>query len=202
LTSENEIPAGISSEDFYDAREPLVPGRSCGTCSLCCKLPLIPELGKPAGTWCRHVQQGKGCTIFKDRPQMCRQFFCGWRLDPSLGPEWKPQQSRFILTINVRFGALLLLVDPGMPHAWKREPYYSALKAWAERAFPENKKIIAVLSGKSTVILPDREVELGYIMEDEEIVLVRQNAGYGQSTGYGVQRRLKSPAGAAAAATV
>jgi hypothetical protein len=77
-----------------------------------------------------------------------------------------------------------------MPHAWKREPYYSRLKGWAERAVPENKKIFAVLSGKATVILPDRDVELGQIMEDEEIVVVRQQ------TGYGVERRPKLPTNA------
>jgi hypothetical protein len=185
---ENQIPAGVSAEDFYDAGEPLVAGRSCGTCTLCCKLYAIPELEKPAGAWCVHIRQGTGCTIYKDRPDSCHKFFCGWRLDPNLGPEWKPEQSRFILTIDVHIGALILTVDPGTPDAWKKEPYYSRLKMWAERAFPENKKIFISVSRKITAVLPDRDVPLGLVTDDEEITLFKEGARYG------IDRRSKLPA--------
>ena len=40
----------------------VVPGRECGSCSLCCKVYNVPEIEKPAGKWCRHCTPGKGCT--------------------------------------------------------------------------------------------------------------------------------------------
>jgi hypothetical protein len=39
--------------------------RSCGTCSLCCKLPYVAELNKPINTWCPHARPGHGgCSIY------------------------------------------------------------------------------------------------------------------------------------------
>src|ERR1700730_953620 len=46
----------------------LAPGKACGTCMMCCKLPLIEELNKPIDRWCRHAVPGKGCGIYTDRP--------------------------------------------------------------------------------------------------------------------------------------
>ena len=46
----------------------LVPGRACGTCMMCCKVPYIKEFEKPAGVWCRHAVPGKGCGIYESRP--------------------------------------------------------------------------------------------------------------------------------------
>src|SRR5258708_27094970 len=42
-----------------DAR--VIPGRECGSCTLCCKVYNIPEIGKAAGKWCKHCTPGKGC---------------------------------------------------------------------------------------------------------------------------------------------
>lgn len=62
--------------------------RSCGACTLCCKLPVIdwptdppvgrPPLKKPANTWCTYCAQGQGCTIYPDRPLSCAAFQCLW----------------------------------------------------------------------------------------------------------------------------
>ena len=73
------------------AETSVVPGRSCGTCTLCCKVFPVPDLAKPAGKWCQHCQPGKGCRIHETRPEVCRKFFCGWMVSPGLGPEWKPE---------------------------------------------------------------------------------------------------------------
>ena len=36
-----------------------IPGRTCGTCTLCCKAVAVEELAKPIGDWCPHcVRQG------------------------------------------------------------------------------------------------------------------------------------------------
>jgi len=54
--------------------------RSCGSCSLCCKLLSIEGVeDRPGWTWCKHCRPGKGgCSIYDDRPHACRSFVCGW----------------------------------------------------------------------------------------------------------------------------
>lgn len=51
--------------------------RKCGACSLCCVLPAIPQLGKPANVPCVHLTPS-GCGIYETRPQGCRDFKCEW----------------------------------------------------------------------------------------------------------------------------
>ena len=53
--------------------------RSCGDCKLCCSTMAVYELDKPRGECCKHVN-GKGCGIYADRPQSCREFECLWLL--------------------------------------------------------------------------------------------------------------------------
>jgi Fe-S-cluster containining protein len=162
-----------------DAEPALVPGRSCGTCSLCCKVCPVPELGKPAGPWCAHCVPGSGCAVHPDRPPSCRQFFCAWRLDPNLGPEWKPEVCRFVLSREPAHQALTVMVDPGMPLAWKREPYYSRLKQFSEAAFRQDRKVLVNLKGTITVVLPDREVPIGELAPADEIAIWRDGPAYG-----------------------
>jgi hypothetical protein len=170
--------AETDMQDLYDSEDPLVPGRTCGTCMLCCKVLAIDELHKPAGVMCRHAVAGKGCTIREQRPRECHQFFCGWRLDPNIDGLWKPEVCGFVLSISFQYGAMMLNTDPDRPQAWKVEPYYSRLRDWARRAFLENKRIVAMVTGHATVILPDRDVPIGALAPEDEIVLSRQGGSY------------------------
>jgi hypothetical protein len=157
-----------------DPEPVIVPGRSCGTCSLCCKVYSIRELGKPAGRWCVHRVHGKGCGIHPDRPRSCRDFFCSWLVDPNLGPEWKPEVSRFVLSADATHRAIMVTVDPERRLAWKREPYYATLKRFSEVFFRIDQKVLVNLSGHITVVLPDRDVAIGMIGPGDEIVLWRE----------------------------
>src|SRR5215831_7728616 len=73
------------------------PGRSCGDCSLCCKVMGIAALDKPEGVWCGHFARGVGCAIYADRPQECRAFVCQWLVNANFGPEWKPNKCKMVL---------------------------------------------------------------------------------------------------------
>jgi hypothetical protein len=171
--------AEIPIEDLYESENPLVPGRTCGSCTLCCTVMLVEELNKPAGVTCSYAAAGRGCTIRDQRPRSCRRFFCGWRLDPNIDSLWKPSISGFLLTISLRYSAMLVMVDPTRPLAWKMQPYLGRLKDWSGRAFKEDKRIVAVVAGgEATVVLPDREVPIGVLGPDDEIVLSRTGAGY------------------------
>jgi hypothetical protein len=181
VTGENPTGAELRDPAPQGGEAVLVPGRSCGTCSLCCKVYSVKELEKPAGRWCVHSVRGGGCSNHDNRPHVCRQFFCSWRFDPNLGPEWKPEVSRFVLSADPAWQALVVMVDPGMPLAWKRAPYYAVLKQFSEVFFRIDKKILVNLGGQITVILPDRDVPIGRMTPGEEIVIWREGATYAAS---------------------
>lgn len=44
---------------------------------MCCVLPAIKELAKPANVPCNNLTD-KGCGIYDKRPQVCRDFECHW----------------------------------------------------------------------------------------------------------------------------
>jgi len=103
--------------------------RSCRSCTLCCDLPDIDELDKPANALCRYCVRDEGCTAYAARPATCRDFLCGWRTDLSLGAEWDPILSHMMI---YRQGAqLTVLVDPRHREIWTEQPYHDHLRRWA-----------------------------------------------------------------------
>jgi hypothetical protein len=116
--------------------------RSCGACSLCCKLSYVAELNKPIDTWCPHVRLGGGgCSIYPDRPRACQGFVCGWLGGAlGLGDEWFPARCKMVISPrvpgqnDVKQG-FLITVDPAYPNAWRRKPYYEQLLALARQTF-------------------------------------------------------------------
>jgi hypothetical protein len=73
----------------------VVPGRECGTCSVCCRvLPIdTVELRKQAGVACAHCLKEGGCAIHETRPPICRGYYCGWMTTADLGDDWRPDKS-------------------------------------------------------------------------------------------------------------
>ena len=106
------------------------PKKTCGVCSLCCKLPAIQELHKHIDTWCNYARPKCGCSLYTERPQECRAFACLWVADETLDDVWFPARAKMFLAFDDR-GALRVTVDPSFPNAWRREPYYKQLRAWA-----------------------------------------------------------------------
>jgi hypothetical protein len=157
----------------------VVPGRACGSCSMCCKVVSIAELAKPAGQWCGHCRPGRGCGIHASRPVVCRSFYCEWIVARGLGPEWKPDKAKFLLFKTNQGRRLTAHVDPGQANAWRRSPYYENLKAWAcEAAEQSPMHLIDVMIGEhAIVILPDRDVEVGIVPADELVTLERMPHG-------------------------
>ena len=151
------------------ASEP-APGRTCGTCTLCCKVYDVPALEKPAGQWCRHCRPGRGCGIHDARPQHCRAFHCLWMTQSWLGPEWKPERCKFVLTVDPATRFLMAQVDPGNAGAWQKEPYYGQLKRWSAAALAEKRHVLVFVNKSATVVLPDRDVPLGVFEPGDRLV--------------------------------
>ncbi|WP_312991004.1 hypothetical protein [Rhizobium populisoli] len=103
--------------------------RSCGSCTLCCRLPEIDALSKPADTWCMHCT-GQSCAIYADRPQLCRDFLCLWMTNPALADTWRPLTSHML--IYAQGPQMTVLVDPDHPDVWRHEPWFSGLQQIAK----------------------------------------------------------------------
>jgi hypothetical protein len=151
------------------ASEP-APGRACGSCTLCCKVYDVPALEKPAGVWCRHCRPGRGCGIHETRPQHCRSFHCLWMTQAWLGPEWKPERSKLVLSVDPATHFLFVQVDPGAPNAWRADPFYRHLKQWAAAALQRQRHVVVFNNKSATVVLPDRDVALGPLGPGDRIV--------------------------------
>jgi len=109
--------------------------RSCGGCSLCCKLVPVKELGKAAGTRCKHQRTGKGCMVYGSgsMPHSCRLWSCAWLTGSFSGR--RPDRAHYVIDILPDFvelrdnttGKLTVVpvvqvwCDPGFPDA-HRDP--------------------------------------------------------------------------------
>jgi hypothetical protein len=161
----------------------IVPGRSCGDCSMCCKVMQVNELDKPQGIWCTHCAPGRGgCTIHETRPSVCRDYFCGWLLSSMLGPEWKPSICKMMINFEKDRRRISVHVDPGHPMAWQREPYYSRFKEWS-RQFEAQKFVIVYIKQRTIVVLPDKDVDLGWKELNEEIQIFSEMTSQGRTWG-------------------
>ena len=90
---------------------------------------------------------------------------------PQLGEEWKPVHSKIVLAADMGGKRITAHVDPQRPDAWRAEPYYSTLKKWARLDRADRKQVLAAVGNRVYVILPDKEIDLG-IVNDDEIVVV------------------------------
>lgn len=83
---------------------PLVPGRACGGCTVCCTELHInaPGLKKLAGVRCPNLQDDCLCAIYETRPGTCSDFECGWRVMAALGDHWRPDRAGIVLIPKTR----------------------------------------------------------------------------------------------------
>jgi hypothetical protein len=76
-----------------------------------------PELQKTSHVLCVHCREGEGCRIYPQRPQVCREYYCGWRMVPALPDDWRPDMSGvFVDRLRFREGA-----DNGIPAHYDRK---------------------------------------------------------------------------------
>lgn len=88
----------------------LVPGRTCGDCTVCCSVMAIdkPDIQKQAGVTCRHCQGG--CAIYETRPSLCRHYHCAWRQLPFLDDSWRPDRSGVFMELEETDGETTISV--------------------------------------------------------------------------------------------
>lgn len=163
--------------------------RTCGRCTLCCKIFENRELGSPEGQWCPHCSVGQGCMIYAQRPDECSAFQCRWLCDPSLSDDWYPAKCHMVLRAimvqqpgrqNPQRAAgpsqslmIVACVDPDRPEAWRREPYYSGFRTLARQLYPAGGSLFVKIGLRKIAILPDEDVDLGICTEKDRISIKR-----------------------------
>lgn len=116
------IPLNLIKEDA----EHLEFQRSCGECTACCVLPRIPigedsDLleGKQGYTPCKYLRThncGTGCSIYSQRPQLCKDYRCLWRAGIIQGDERRrPDKLGLMFTLDE-------VEDKGVIEAWELWP--------------------------------------------------------------------------------
>lgn len=111
-----------------------------------------------------------------------------------LGPEWKPDRARFVLTIDPATRFLLVQVDPGLPMAWRKEPYYSQLKRWSAAGLQNGRQVIVFNDRAATVILPNTDAVLG-VLEPDDRVVISSHPLVGGGFAFSAHKQKASPAG-------
>ena len=165
------VKPGLSSKIAELIKPDVTPTRAngcgCGSCSLCCRVLDIAELNKPAHTWCRHCRPGKGgCSIYADRPPVCRRFACVWLLDANCPEHWFPKRARMVICETAQRGerTITINVDQRYPERWREEPYFSDIRQLALSGLKQSDggrfATWVVVGARSWLILPHREIEL------------------------------------------
>lgn len=136
--------------------------RACNGCSMCCYLPEIEELAKPADAWCKHCTQ-HSCRAYEARPQPCRDFKCAWLADARVADHWYPKRAKMLLyTAKNPKGELEIRVrvHPKHPGRWQQEPYYAEIRRFAELGLGRRPHVHVYVSCRddSWLVFPDGQV--------------------------------------------
>lgn len=112
---------------------------TCGSCTACCRVFAIPEIGKPINVWCTFCDIGVGCKIYKDRPQVCHEFMCLWlesqQQETPMHPDLRPDKSRVVISATTSEKIISFTTMPGNPQAWRKGRAHSLAVALVKNGF-------------------------------------------------------------------
>ncbi len=135
--------------------------RSCGECTLCCRVLRVDELAKLAGAPCPKLRaQPPGCGIHPIRPRICREYACLW-LRGGLEEGDRPDRLGALLDVVSRGGVPELRVVEAEPGAHDRSPRLRAITRRYRESLPVR------ISDAGDALDPDRECRL-LLPGDEE----------------------------------
>ena len=122
--------------------------RSCGTCTMCCKVLRVATLHKPPGQWCQHCAAGQGCTIYETRPGECAAFSCVWLSTPGLGEEWLPAKCKIVLVYDERNNHLVAHVEAANAAVLNKSPYREKLRDWMQAGLPRGGRVYFAIGSR------------------------------------------------------
>lgn len=151
--------------------------KTCGPCTMCCRVMAVEELGKPGGVLCAHARPGAGCGVYETRPHACRTFECVWLMDPEMPHRFRPDQTKVVLDQDPEGLRLIARCDPANPGAWRRQPIYAALKAYAAAHWGSGRIVLAVAGRRTWLITPTQELDLGEVTPDADLKITERPDG-------------------------
>jgi hypothetical protein len=118
--------------------EKLSSQRSCGPCSACCVLPRIPDLRKLGYVPCDKLSQNQAengcCSIYADRPGVCRDYQCLWRAGMIDGNEQRrPDNLELMFSLETVGGRIAIEGWELWEGAFRDHPGRGVIDALAER---------------------------------------------------------------------
>ena len=101
--------------------------KECGECTTCCELLPIPELQKPESTLCGFCKINVGCSIYKSRPNSCKEFNCVYIQNEEIDLELRPDNCKvmFERVTDTLYLALELPRDVG---SWREKKVSDFIK--------------------------------------------------------------------------
>ena len=99
---------------------------------MCCSVLEIAELKKSAGPLCVNCRLGGGCTIYSDRPDVCREFECEWLTRRDLSRQLRPDLVGAILMEDAESDEYRAVCAPEKPMAWRHPLVFAHLVAIAK----------------------------------------------------------------------
>jgi len=99
---------------------------------MCCSALEIAELKKSAGPVCVNCRLGGGCTIYSDRPDVCREFECEWLTRRDLSRQLRPDLVGAILMEDAESDEYRAVCAPEKPMAWRHPLVFTHLVAIAK----------------------------------------------------------------------
>lgn len=96
----------------------LVPNRNCDECSVCCISVRIDEdtLKKTEDIPCPNLDQNQGCGIYENRPEVCKFWYCGWKIMANLSNSWRPDRIGILIRIDPEGKGLILQIIDNNPN--------------------------------------------------------------------------------------
>ena len=98
---------------------------------MCCKSLEIEHFNKPMGVLCKHWKDG-GCSIYSERPQVCRDFECEWLTQRDLPRHFRPDRIGTILMEAHDTNEYRAVCGPERPLAWRQPRVFAHLVAVAK----------------------------------------------------------------------
>lgn len=127
--------------------------RSCGDCRLCCTVMGVPDLepvAKPGGVACGHLCS-RGCRVYPQRPQSCRDFNCLWKQGALLKADRPDKVGVVFATTDT--GRLVGHVDATRPELWRE------LIPYLERVAAKGLASVIQTNGRAHHLIDERGVQ-------------------------------------------
>ncbi len=98
---------------------------------MCCSALEIAELKKPAGPKCVNCAD-VGCSIYAERPQVCRDFECEWLMSRTLPVNFRPDRIGVLFRDDYDVDEYRAVCAPERPLAWRSPRVFAHLVAIAK----------------------------------------------------------------------